>query len=393
MKKRIVIIFGILLGGLLLALGIWGITSSARARSLQVAFYGLEEELTLPIQEKILQAYSGKVQFTTVPQKDFNPKRLAKKYDLVFGWNGNAIEELASYAKDIPSSAKNQIVSSLNAEKSLPLLLNHWEVNFQKKARTNTGLELPLLLTDYNDYLVAMKNQVFIPFFCAGGDDDTLLAYISVLAEAMNYNDVYTKLTQKIRESSSLKEVLSGSDDAATCMKFILEHLKEYVSQNLSVENWINATQKDIEVFTAENQIGVLFTSLLNHRKIEGRYMNQYESSRMAVIPTDSTKTVHGLIAPYICAVDFSKKNMEPLLNQLVSEDVQSYLSDVTKLAPVNSKCMAYDVQADDLRFFAAIAPAGALPDMANACFQTDLDRKKKFAEEVRIYLSSSTEK
>ena len=108
-------------------------------------------------------------------------------------------------------------------------------------------------------------------------------------------------------------------------------------------------------------------------------------------------KEDHCLIAPAVCVVNLSaaskKEIAEEILQSLVSDENQSYLSDETKLAPVNSRCRAFDVQADDVRYLAAIAPSGPAPDIANACFQTDMAKKTKFVEEIRKYLSGNTEK
>ena len=292
------------------------------------------------------------------------------------------------------------LISTVDKKNALPILLNHYELSYLTNARERAEVDFPSDFEEYMAYLFAMKNQVFIPFFTEGKDDDTLLGLISVQAEALCGTDGYKKLVSLINKYGNFYQVweqefgYSSTLGTSITLKYIMDGLAAYVPNDLSIANWTNATAKDVKTYASEKQIGVLFSSLSNHRKMDVKIMREYEADRMPVL---SVKEDHCLIAPAVCVVNLStaskKEIAEEILQSLVSDENQSYLSDETKLAPVNSRCRAFDVQADDVRYLAAIAPSGPAPDIANACFQTDMAKKTKFVEEIRKYLSGNTEK
>lgn len=395
MKKQKLIILeiitGILIIGFLLGFGI----GKMAKKSFNVAFYGLEESLCEPIKTKILEYNqnnkSSKIQFDYIDEKDFKAKKITKKYDLFFGWQGNAFDQLKEYSRPATSETKKQLISTVDTSASIPLLLNHWEMDFNKKVRQAAGLDLPQDLKSMEYYISRLKSQVFIPFFAPGSDDDTLLAYISVYVEAMYGNDFYLEFADEVKSCENLNAFIKSNTQSAVIMKALLDAFKLQAVNEVTLENWTSSTQKDIDAFSQQNQIGVLFTSLLNHRKLDEKTMDRYESERMPVI---RSKAVHSLIAPSVCVANLSKKEeAQNIVDFLATGEVQEFLSDETKLAPVNAHAMAYDLQADDVRYLAAIAPAGPVPDIANYCFQTDSTKKAEFASEIRNYLSGSTEK
>lgn len=400
MKKRIIIICSILAVLVLVGAGIGGFINHQNNKVFKVAFYNLEDEIKNPLKEIIIQNYDGKLKFDDLTEKDFNAKKIAKKYDLYFSWNGNSVEQLAKYSKDIPAACSQMLISTVDKKNALPILLNHYELAYLTKARERAEVDFPSDFEEYMAYLFAMKNQVFVPFFTEGKDDDTLLGLISVQAEALCGTEGYKKLVSLINKYGNFYQVweqeigYSSTLGTSITLKYIMDGLAAYVPNDLSIANWTNATAKDVKTYASEKQIGVLFSSLSNHRKMDVKIMREYEADRMPVL---SVKEDHCLIAPAVCVVNLSaaskKEIAEEILQSLVSDENQSYLSDETKLAPVNSRCRAFDVQADDVRYLAAIAPSGPAPDIANACFQTDMAKKTKFVEEIRKYLSGNTEK
>lgn len=400
MKKRIIIIVSIVvvlaIAGLTLGISI----NHHNNKALKVGFYNLEKEIVEPIKSIIQKTYAGEIKFTDLSEQNYDVKKISRKYDLFFSWNGNAVEQLEKYSVEISSDCSQKLISSIKTQKNLPLLLNHYELAYLTKARERAEVDFPSDFEEYMAYLFAMKNQVFVPFFTEGKDDDTLLGLISVQAEALCGTEGYKKLVSLINKYGNFYQVweqeigYSSTLGTSITLKYIMDGLAAYVPNDLSIANWTNATAKDVKTYASEKQIGVLFSSLSNHRKMDVKIMREYEADRMPVL---SVKEDHCLIAPAVCVVNLSaaskKEIAEEILQSLVSDENQSYLSDETKLAPVNSRCRAFDVQADDVRYLAAIAPSGPAPDIANACFQTDMAKKTKFVEEIRKYLSGNTEK
>ena len=400
MKKRIIIIVSIVVVLAITGLTLGIIINHHNNKALKVGFYNLEKEIVEPLKSIIQKTYAGEIKFTDLSEQNYDVKKISRKYDLFFSWNGNAVEQLEKYSAEISSDCSQKLISSIKTQKNLPLLLNHYEMAYLTKARERAGVDFPSDFEEYMAYLFAMKNQVFIPFFTEGKDDDTLLGLISVQAEALCGTEGYKKLVSLINKYGNFYQVweqeigYSSTLGTSITLKYIMDGLAAYVPNDLSIANWTNATAKDVKTYASEKQIGVLFSSLSNHRKMDVKIMREYEADRMPVL---SVKEDHCLIAPAVCVVNLSaaskKEIAEEILQSLVSDENQSYLSDETKLAPVNSRCRAFDVQADDVRYLAAIAPSGPAPDIANACFQTDMAKKTKFVEEIRKYLSGNTEK
>lgn len=400
MKKRIIIIVSIVVVLAIAGLTLGIIINHHNNKALKVGFYNLEKEIVEPLKSIIQKTYAGEIKFTDLSEQNYDVKKISRKYDLFFSWNGNAVEQLEKYSAEISSDCSQKLISSIKTQKNLPLLLNHYEMAYLTKARERAEVDFPSDFEEYMAYLFAMKNQVFIPFFTEGKDDDTLLGLISVQAEALCGTEGYKKLVSLINKYGNFYQVweqeigYSSTLGTSITLKYIMDGLAAYVPNDLSIANWTNATAKDVKTYASEKQIGVLFSSLSNHRKMDVKIMREYEADRMPVL---FVKEDHCLIAPAVCVVNLSaaSKNeiAEEILQSLVSDENQSYLSDETKLAPVNSRCRAFDVQADDVRYLAAIAPSGPAPDIANACFQTDMAKKTKFVEEIRKYLSGNTEK
>lgn len=400
MKKRIIIIVSIVVVLAIAGLTLGIIINHHNNKALKVGFYNLEKEIVEPLKSIIQKTYAGEIKFTDLSEQNYDVKKISRKYDLFFSWNGNAVEQLEKYSAEISSDCSQKLISSIKTQKNLPLLLNHYELAYLTKARERAEVDFPSDFEEYMAYLFAMKNQVFVPFFTEGKDDDTLLGLISVQAEALCGTEGYKKLVSLINKYGNFYQVweqeigYSSTLGTSITLKYIMDGLAAYVPNDLSIANWTNATAKDVKTYASEKQIGVLFSSLSNHRKMDVKIMREYEADRMPVL---SVKEDHCLIAPAVCVVNLSaaskKEIAEEILQSLVSDENQSYLSDETKLAPVNSRCRAFDVQADDVRYLAAIAPSGPAPDIANACFQTDMAKKTKFVEEIRKYLSGNTEK
>lgn len=396
MKKQRFIAIGIVLGLFITGFIIGLIIGHFSKKTFNVAFYGMDETLAMPVQEKIQEYYlqnnkSFKIHFDYLQEKDFKAKKIARKYDLFIGWQGSAFEELKEWVKPLPQGCSKNLISTVNIKTGLPLLLNHWELDYNSKIRAQMGGRMPEDLKSFEKYTVQLKDYVFVPFFAPAADDETLLAYISVYVEALYGKDFYESFLEDIKNSAGLNDFIKKGNENSRVMKGLLEALKMQVQNGLTLENWTSATFKDVAAFTEQNQIGVLFTSLLKHRSFDERLMDRYETNRMPVL---NLSVSHGLIAPAVCAANLSKKEIAAgILEYLITDEVQAYLSDETKLAPVNAQCQPYDIQAYNVRYLAAVIPEGPLPDISNACFQTDGTKKAEFASEIRNYLISSTEK
>ena len=165
-------------------------------------------------------------------------------------------------------------------------------------------------------------------------------------------------------------------------LRSVLEMLKEWPKDGLTHPAWYIGQQNDLLYFAQDDNISVFFTFLKDHRNIPYATISKYESF---VMPPVSSTTEYGIIAPAIsCMLLSDNSNCKRYLAEFFTEDVQSELSNLTKLAPVHSRAQAYDRQSDDVRFWAASCPGGALPDLYLAVWQRDAAGCGEFAKNIR---------
>lgn len=395
MKKKIIIIVSILVGCFLLGLGIGTAISKISSKTLDVAFYKLDKEITNPVEKVIKDSYQGKVKFYYLNEKDFNSKKISKKYDLFFSWNGECVESLKEYAKTIPEDVKPLLISKVKTTNYLPILMDHYELSYYKPARIKAGLNIPQDFNELQAYFFNIKSQVFVPFVLEGSADEDLISYIGAQLEALCGTNDYYKLIDLIKENPDLSQIIDTKCgfceviNTDITLRFLLDGLRNYSAKEMTYPNWFRTTQKDIKTFAEDNQIGVLFTSLSKHRKMDLKIIKDFETERMPVMYYNED---HSLVAPELCLVKLSKYDLfDEVIKNFVTDSNQSYLSDETKLAPVNARTMAFDSQADDVRYLAAVAPKGPVPDLANACFQTNSELLHNFVEQIRTYIESGT--
>lgn len=388
-NKKIFVPSAIALGCIVVLIA--GIIIGIKNKVLDVAFYNLPETIVDPLKLQISGSYDGKINFTVLDNQSLKMSKIRKRYDLFFSWDGNVVNTLKKNSYEFKDDCFENIVPTLCADKKkLPVILDHYEIAYYLNA-TKEKINYPQNLAEYESYLSYLKSYVFTPFFCSGNDDAVLLAYISVIAESIGGEQGYSKLVELINSSSNIEEMIDTKIPAGAKYEFslgsILDMLRQWASNEYIHPMWYVATEKDAEMFITDNQVGIYFTSLSKHRQMDPRIMERFSADRMPVVSLDE---IHGVIAPQVVAINFSKKKrFIPVIKSLVSGKVQQNLSTQTKLGPVASQAYSCDKQADDVRYVAASCPKGALPDIENACFQNNREKEELFTTKIRFYLKS----
>jgi hypothetical protein len=363
------------------------------AKNLDVAFYQMPKNLVDEIQKRVTSLYDGAITFTDISDVEFNEKDIGKKYELIFTKNGEATARLEKYAEDLPLEWYAGMPTSLrrSAGKVLPFALDHYEMAYYKDGREKAGLDFPMSIPELQDYLKTMKGYVFSPFFCAGGEDEVLLAFVGAMVEGFggtaSYNKAVSLLLKKPSLAQNIDEELSVSKNSSDkfTLRAILDMLRGWQNDGLVHPNWYAGKHGDLTAFMEDNQVGVMFTSLSVHRTIPYNSVKKFDADR---VPVFSTRIDHGLIAPSYVAMKLTKyPYFDEILKDLVTDTSQKDLSMLSKLGPVSSRSQAYDRQADDVRFLAASCKDGPLPALGDAVFQTNQEAAHKFAEEIRTYL------
>ena len=361
-------------------------------RAFSVGFYQVPELIASNLEKKISQTYGENIKFIQIEDEQLSEKKFYSKFDIIFCLNGSFVDGLEKYTKKIPAGIYGNMPRAITdkTQVSLPILLDHYELAFYRPSRMN-ALNMPQSLDELQEYLEKSKKNVFSPFFCAGGDDNTLLALVSAFTEAYGGTAAYNELCEALKKEKTLKSVaetklpLSSSTAKYFTIIDILDIFRSWKDNEMVHPDWFHASLNDVKVFMEEKQIAVVFMPLSFHRTISYRVIRDFESDRL---PLRSSKDNHGLIAPEYVAIKLSNEELcDTIFADLIEEVTQTNLSDQTKLAPVNSRCAAFDRQSDDVRFFAAACKDGPLPSISEAVFQTSRAELHPFAEEIREYL------
>lgn len=376
-----------------LAVVISGITATVSTikkkkaeKTVRIAFYGLSEEYVNILKEKIPVEDKIILKMDVLSEGAIDLAAIKEKYDMLFTWKGEVTDSLEASSEDIPAKIVETMPTSLRNKKCVPILLDHCELAYSKTVVQNTTENLPSSFPTFLNYLSQAKNQVFSPFFCAGADDRILTAFVGSLIEAMGGIKAYKNLITELKNGTEFEELLDkdlGSPNVT--LRSVLDMLKSWPKEGLTHPAWFNGQKNDLIYFAEENHIGVFFTFLRDHRNIQYGTISKFEAF---VVPPASSTIEYGIIAPAIsCMLLTDNSNCKRYLGEFFTEDAQMELSNLTKLAPVHSRAQAYDRQADDVRFWAASCPGGALPDLYLAVYQRNPTAFAEFARNIRNFI------
>ena len=352
-------------------------------RTVRIAFYGLSEEYVDILKEKIPVEDKIILKMDVLSEGAIDLAAIKDKYDMLFTWKGEITDSLEASSEDIPAKIIESMPSSLRNKKCVPILLDHCELAYSKDVISKTIENMPSSLPTFLNYLNQAKNHVFSPFFCAGADDRVLTAFVGSLIEAMGGVKAYKNLIAELKNGTDFEELLDKDLGAPNVtLRSVLDMLKSWPKEGLTHPAWFNGQKNDLLYFADDNHIGVFFTFLKEHRNIPYQTISKYESF---VVPPVSSTIEYGIIAPAIsCMLLTDNSNCKRYLAEFFTEDAQADLSNLTKLAPVHSRAQAYDRQSDDVRFWAASCPGGALPDLYLAVYQRNPTEFAEFAKNIR---------
>ena len=354
-------------------------------RTVRIAFYGLSDDLCALIQEQAPQLDEVIFSFDKIPEDDVDIDILNNKYDMLFSWKGQVTDSIASSAQDISSKMLERIPRSLRNKKCMPILLDYFEIAFETSLASELGYNIENGYNSFQKYLEVTKSHVFSPFFANGGDDRILLALTGCMIESFGGIPAYDKFIELIKAGTEFNTLLDEKlDTDGLTLKKVLDELKAMPQDGKTHPEWYNGKNQDLFYFAKSKQIAVYFALLSEHRNFDYEVIRNFES---VYFPKRKPKVNHALMAPQLsCVLISNNSNAEKYLKNLTELEVQSKLSNKTKLASVHYHAECYDRQADDLRYWAA-ANAGVISDPALAAFQRDKAAMTAFASEIRQYL------
>ncbi|UTY25297.1 hypothetical protein [Treponema denticola] len=383
------------------AAGIFGVVRYNDNRRLDVAYYGISESITNAISSvlespdnAILKKNYSQIRTVRLTEKDIRDvKRIAQKYDLLFTLNGRFASDAAQEAAPIPESVYNLFPASVrnagkvnNTYKMLPLLLDHYELACYRTYRNEAALALPETFAGLESYLQTIKAYADYPLICAGKTDATLTAFVSAITESLAGSEGYTDLIKAAASTNGLSGLLDVPLGNGISFSSVLGTIKRWQNEGLIHPHWYNVTEKDIENYMEEHRLGAIFMPLSEHRAKPLILIKYYDAVQF---PQGNTAR-HALIAPAIVGMAFKNNASQiSMLEQLAHTDVQTLLSQNTKLAPASSRAEAHDVQADDVRFWAASCTDGPIQELGQAAFATQA-QIAALAEEIRAYMKNA---
>ena len=391
MKKKVILFFGFL-SCVITGVLIFSIFSYKKSKkTLDIAYINLSKEVSLVIQNQVSSLYDGKIQNYEFSFEEKDLEKKLKKTDFIFTLDGDFVKNTEK--KRFDSEVFNKLPKSIRRtdKNILPILLDNYEIAYSKDLLKELNCNVPTNLFELDDLLKKSKSHVFSPFFCAGKDDKTLFGLISCFVESFGGKKSYEKFVEVISSSKSFEKLLDvqlneGEKDGEFTLRNILDLFKSWQQNEIVHPNWFNATKTDLNYFLQEEQVGVIFLPLSEHRTISRNLISKFEVSRFPVI---NQKIDHCLIAPSVVVIKKTKNELfDSVIIEIVNDKIQTQLSKNSKLGPVSLKSQAYDRQADDVRFWASSCKGGQTPDLYNAVFQLDKERGNELANQIRSYLS-----
>ena len=377
----VVVVLGVIVAGVT---SIKSLVSKKKSdKTVRVAFYGLSQEYCDILKEKIPQEDGINLVFEVLSDGAVDLGALKQKYDILFTWKGEVTDALEESAEEIPAKIIECMPSSLKNKKCAPILLDNCELTYSKEIVNKLGGDLPNSFPGFLNFINDAKAYAFSPFFLNGADDRVLTAFIGNIIESIGGVSAYKVFIDAIKKDTPFEELLELElTSTGLTLGSVLNTLKTWPEQGYTHPAWYNAQGNDLVYFAEEGHTAVFFTFLHEHRKIQYNIISKYEAF---LLPPASSTIEFGIIAPAMSVMLLSENaNARRYIAEFFTEEAQAQLSEQTKLAPVHSRAQAYDRQSDDVRYWAASCPGGALPDLYLAAFQRNPAKFAEFAGKVR---------
>lgn len=339
--------------------------------------------------------------FITLTDDDAADPKLTKKIDVLITQTGalttslmtNAAAESAEITARFPRTTQSSPYFSLDGQLVvMPLFLDHFESAYYTTLQKKVELSLPLYLSEYAEYAERLKEHITYPIIASGADDTVLFSMVSAVAEsvtgASGYQELVARLAEIARKGASFDGVLDLplTGDAPEGLVFgdILRVFRDWRDEGLILGNWYETAEGTIRVFMEDYQSGIIQMMLSQHRRMPSPMIKYYESS---LFPADTSMN-RALIAPSVSYMYFNRTiATSAFADALSTADNQEFLSLQTHLAPATLRGQSFDMQADDVRYFAATSAGGPVPELGRAAIAS-VDRRAQFADWIRDQLS-----
>lgn len=282
----------------------------------------------------------------------------------------------------MPSAVRNAGSDGKN-HYALPVLLDHFELAWNRKLLSRKGFGKPDSLEGFEAAARAVKAKTVWPISCAGAVDDDLAMFVGSVIEAVSGADTLEAFARGLQTGENAATLAEKQGIAVA-----FDTLARWRREGLLHPEWLNMDAQTVKSLMESDATAFAFMTLSAHRTVDQKTIEKYESAPM---PASGTRTDRAFVAPAIAAVRLDAKRnaqqADSLLATLAGAVTQKALSDATGLAPVNSTAETRDRQASDVRLWVA-SSRKPMANPLDAAFADPADRARA-ANDLREWLRS----
>lgn len=354
----------------------------AKNNATKIAFYQIPENTQKQIEAELLSITEGKVKFHTLNSAKPLSEKEAHKYHMVITYNSRTAINIAPLS--IPDKTIQYLPTKIQLSTyqegkyyALPILLDHYELALYGTYKKQLNLSDPSSFNQFKEYLKSVKEAADFPLIVIGSDDYELMGFVSAMTQSIYGANEYFDICVEFNKAQARGEEIPYR------IRVVLDEIKDLENEGLLHKNWLNANMKDVQFLMENHQLGSFATYLSTQRQIPYVLIKYFDSY---LFPQHKSPAF-GVVAPEICALKMEDdKNVDMILERLISNQVQTNLSQKTMLAPAAAVAESNDFQSDNVRYWCAAANGGPVPDFQSASFISS-NRLHDYAEKIRTYL------
>jgi ABC-type glycerol-3-phosphate transport system substrate-binding protein len=372
-KKRTPAILLILLSiATIIAAIIAAVVIENAVRPTSIGLYGMPKNVAEAIKACANDPkISGKAKYNIIEiDESLSPSVLINqknsRYDILMGYGGAGFEQASGALLPLGDMEALRMPLTLRALGSvegkryaLPLLLDHFEIAYDRNAFLDFSLGAPETYAEYSFAAEKLVRKGQASVLVAGGEDEELLLFVSALVEAKGGATAYEKLVAALSTTADFKSVLDVPLGKDLSLRSVLDSLTKMRAGKILHPEWFRMKRIDILSFMDRGQAPMVLMTLSSHRTVPIKTIQNYIS---LPFPSDRPRQERSLVAPALVG-SIAKKTKRAIessrfLDALTDVYGQKLIADSTGLAPSNSQVETLDVQASDLRYWVATAKA-----------------------------------
>ncbi|MCK9170193.1 MAG: extracellular solute-binding protein [Treponema sp.] len=312
------------------------------------------------------------------------------KIDLLFTYDGQSARAISQYALAPSEQIRQRMPTTIrrvgktnNKTYGVPLLLDFFEVAYNKKMFKQAGLSEPKNLSELKTDAKLLKTHTITPIICAGGQDTDLLMLVGALTESLSGIKGWEETITAMQKGSDFSTLIHNTPLGITLQEFI-----QWKKEGLIYPEWYRMKNKEIEAFMENDYTALVFMPLSTHRTIPQKTIEKFT---IIAMPSNLTKQNRAFTVPVLEGILIDKKKpnkkAQNFLYTLTEASTQKELGIKTGLVPVSSTAETQDIQASDIRLWAA-ASYEPLPDIAQAAY-SEPQKYAEFAQIIRTFLEA----